>query len=261
MLPLFDCAFKLLILMAKVTQWNPLSEDVATFQLHIEPGERFPEYIPGQNIQLFRSGETLLFSIVSAPYETAIHHYLEFFVNRDREFSNGESMKFSDAATGDFTLNCTENFRNVLFVGTGTGIAPFVSMIRHLNHEKTSRVRCTLIQASRKFQELGYYKELSAIETQGNLDFIYIPSVSRPSDQDWQMENLGKGRAGNLLRDLLNLPRSGEAVLPASLKTKDLSERLDPDRTIILACGGHASVSDIRDVALQKTIRFVKEDW
>jgi ferredoxin-NADP reductase len=247
--------------MAKVTHWNPLSDDVATFRLEAEPGERFPFYTAGQNIQLCRGEEELLYSIVSAPHETAVHHYLEFFVNRDRQLSDGEKLTFAAGATGDFTLNRAQGFPNVLFVGTGTGIAPFISMIRYLNHEKTSRVRYTLIQASRKFQELGYYKELSAVESQGNLDFLYVPAVSRPSDGDWQLGTLAKGRAGNLLRELLNLPRSGDAVLPASLKTKDLSERLDPERTIILACGSHASVSDIRDVATRKMIRFVKEDW
>jgi len=247
--------------MATITQWRPLSEDVAQFRLQAFPGERFPDYIAGQSIQLFRDGETLLYSIVSAPFETAAHRYMEFFVNRDREFADGETMKFADNATGDFTLKRAEAFRNVLLVGTGTGIAPFISMIRHLHHEKSSGVRYTLIQVSRKFEELGYYKELSAIEAQGDLDFIYIPSVSRPSEKDWRLETLGKGRAGNLLRGMLNLHRSGEAVLPVSLKNQVLNERLDRDSTIILACGSHASVNDIRDVADQKRIRFVKEDW
>jgi len=50
-------------------------------------------------------------------------------------------------------------------------------------------------------------------------------------------------------------------VLPVSLRNKDLQERLDAGCTIILACGSHSSVGDIRDVAAEKRIPFVKEDW
>ena len=247
--------------MAKVFQWNPLSRDVAIFRLKADPAERFPEYTPGQNIQLFRGGETLLYSIVSAPFETRQHNFMEFFVNRDRDFSEGDQMTFSDSASGDFTLERTLQFENVLFVGTGTGVAPFVSMVRNLDKTSVSGIRYTLLHASRNFNELGYDKELSAIEAYRKFDFVYIPTVSRPSEDDWKIESLGKGRAGNLLRNLLNLPPKGEAVLPACLQNKDWKQRLDPRCTIILACGSHASVSDVQDVATETRIPFVKEDW
>jgi ferredoxin-NADP reductase len=247
--------------MAKVSQWHPLSRDVSIFRLKADPGERFPDYIAGQNIQLFRAGEALLYSIVSAPFETQEHNFLEFFVNRDRDFSEGDQVTFSDSAFGDFTLGKTLPFQNVIFVGTGTGVAPFVSMVRTLSKSADKEIRYTLLHASRNFAELGYDKELSAIEAHRKFDFVYIPTVSRPSADDLKVESLGKGRAGNLLRNLLNLPPKGEAVLPACLQNKDWQERLDPRCTIILACGSHASVSDVQDVARETGIPFVKEDW
>ena len=247
--------------MVRVFEWHPLSGDVATFRLKIGPGEGFPDYIAGQNIQLSRSNETLLYSIVSAPFETKEWNFLEFFVNRDRELVEGEEVTLADSASGDFTLDRAADYANVVFVGTGTGIAPFVSMSRELGHKSKTSIRYTLIHASRNFEELGYYKELSAAEAQRDFDFLYIPTVSRPSADDWNLHSLGKGRAGNLLRDLLNLPPKGEVVLPVSLQNKDLQKRLDPRCTIILACGSLASVSDIESVATEKRIPFVKEDW
>jgi len=247
--------------MAKVSQWHRLSRDVAIFHLKADSGERFPDYIAGQNIQLFRAGETLHYSIVSAPFETQQHNFLEFFVNRDRDFSEGDQMTFSDSASGDFILEKTLHFQNVLFVGTGTGVAPFVSMVRDLDKTSVGGTRYTLLHASRNFDELGYDRELSAIEAHRKFDFVYIPTVSRPSVDDWKIDSLGKGRAGNLLRNLLNLPPKGEAVLPACLQNKDWKQRLDPRCTIILACGSHASVSDVQDVATETRIPFVKEDW
>ena len=50
-------------------------------------------------------------------------------------------------------------------------------------------------------------------------------------------------------------------MLPATVQNKDLQQRLDPRCTIVLACGSHASVSDVQDVAMEKGISFVKEDW
>jgi ferredoxin-NADP reductase len=247
--------------MATVSLWHPLSRDVATFRLHSDPDERFPDYVSGQNIQLSRAGESLLYSIVSAPFETREHNFLEFFVNRDRDFKDGEKMMFSDSASGDFTLEKTLPFQNVVFVGTGTGVAPFVSMVRSLNKKADLQVRYTLIHASRNFEELGYDMELSAVEAQRKFNLIYLPTVSRPSTNDWKIDSLGKGRAGNLLRKLLNLPPKGEAVLPASLQNMNLQQRLDPRCTIILACGSHASVSDVQDVVTEKGISFFKEDW
>src|SRR6185503_4800110 len=150
--------------MAKVSQWHPLSREVAIFRLKTDPGERFPDYVAGQNIQLFREADALLYSIVSAPFETKEHDFLEFFVNRDRDFSQGEQMTFSNSASGDFTLEKTLPFQNVLFVGTGTGVAPFVSMVRTLAKKADEKVTYTLLHASRNFEDLGYDKELSAVE-------------------------------------------------------------------------------------------------
>ena len=87
--------------MAKVSHWHPLSREVAIFRLKTDPGERFPDYVAGQNIQLFREADALLYSIVSAPFETKEHDFLEFFVNRDRDFSEGEQMTFSAEPPAD----------------------------------------------------------------------------------------------------------------------------------------------------------------
>ncbi|MCI0411737.1 hypothetical protein L0222_02925 [bacterium] len=247
--------------MSEVIQWQPLSGNVAIFRLKSHKGERFPDYQAGQNIVLSRSGVSMIFSIASAPYQTKQRGYLEFFVNRENEFLEGENIQHADRAVGDFTLDRTKNFVNVVFVATGTGVAPFVSMVRELSHRGSSVVRYTLIHGSRKFEELGYYKELSELAAAGNIDFLYVPTVSRPNAGAWNHTAIGKGRAGNLLRHLLRLPLKGEAVLPASLLNRDFRERFRNRSTIILACGSHASVADVKSVAMETGIRFEKEDW
>ena len=247
--------------MAEVIQWQPLSGDVAILRLKSHKGERFPDYQAGQNIVLSRSGVFMIFSIASAPYQTKQRGYLEFFVNRENEFLKGERIQYANRATGDFTLDRARNFANVVFVATGTGVAPFVSMIRELSYGGSSGTRYTLIQGSRKFEELGYYKELSELAAAGNIDFLYIPTVSRPNAGAWNHTAIGRGRAANLLRLLVHLPLKGEAVLPAPLLKQDFRECLRMRSTIILACGSHASVADVKNVATERGIRFEKEDW
>jgi ferredoxin-NADP reductase len=247
--------------MAEVSQWQPLSRNVAILRLKSHRGERFPDYRPGQNIVLSRFGVSTIFSIASAPYQTKQRGYLEFFVNRENEFLEGESIQYADRAVGDFTLDRAKNFSNVVFVATGTGVAPFVSMIREICHEGSAGVRYTLLQGSRKFEELGYYKELSELAAAGNIDFLYIPTVSRPNAGVWNHLAIGRGRAANLLRLLVQVPLKGEAVLPAPLLKQDFRDRFSARSTIILACGSHASVADTKHVATEKEIRFEKEDW
>ena len=87
------------------------------------------------------------YSIASAPSETAEHQWLEFFVALDSGFHGlpgrlsealfGMSPETScevtyyDRIAGNFTLSArAEGLKSVLFVGTGTGVAPFVSMVK-----------------------------------------------------------------------------------------------------------------------------------
>ena len=86
-------------------------------------------------------------SIVSAPFETREQGHLEFYVvlemnERGEEgrlsgslftinAGGGDEVVYANRIVGDFTLDKRANgCTSVLLVGTGTGLAPFVSMIR-----------------------------------------------------------------------------------------------------------------------------------
>ena len=247
--------------MAQVFHWQPLSENVVIFRLRKGAGETFPEYKAGQNLELYRGESVMVFSIASAPADTKKQGYLEFFVSRDNALKEGDPVEFSNRASGNFTLERTAGFSNVIFVATGTGVAPFISMIRELSHTVAKGTKYTLIHGSRNRNELGYHNELSALAAAGKPDLMYIPTISRPSAADWKNTSIGKGRAGNVFRKILHLPLKGEASLPETFQEEDWNQRFQPDSTIILACGSHASVSDIKHAASEKGIRFEREDW
>jgi ferredoxin-NADP reductase len=251
---------------------------------------------------------THAYSVASAPWETEQHGWLEFFVILEsgdqgengrltsslfQEHGPGDSkILYQDAIQGGFTLsNTTSGFTNVLFIGTGTGVAPFASMIKQLQREailgKPQNVRYTLIEVNHVFSELAYHDAFLKIEATQKLDFLYVPSVSRPSPHDLVDPRLGMGRANNLLRYIFQMPLKEEEdfqkqktaggdlsaaaralewivrpVLPHDVSMTELKSRFEPaDRTVVLCCGNPASMADLRYTCESNNLRFEKEDW
>jgi ferredoxin--NADP+ reductase len=223
---------------------------------------------------------THAYSIASAPFETVRDGYLEFYVVLEKGegeqlgrlteslFREGreERLSYVDRITGDFTLEKrAAGASSVLLVGTGTGLAPFVSMIKQLDHEaqtgQRTAVRYTLITANRTRGELAYHDDLLSIEKRGAFDFTYIPSVSRPRPDDFADPQLGTGRANNLLRNLLGLPAPAGSQLPVCHPREKLLPRFPAGETVILTCGNAALMEDIRLIAEAVGFRFEKEDW
>jgi len=254
-----------------------------------------------------RGPVTHSYSVSSAPYETAEKGWLEFYIILET-YQDGEAGRLTESLfqldptednkifyftkiAGDFTLEKrARDFQNVVFVGTGTGLAPFASMLKQLHHEarngNASGVRYTLFHANRGRAELGYHERLLEIEREGTIDFVYVPSVSRPSREELADITLGKGRANNLLRSVFDLPmkeeenlmhvqelgddpahsqalldRAVRPVLPDGVTTSRLLERMDPRNTIILTCGNPLAMADIEHIAATVGTKFEKEVW
>src|SRR5882762_9046136 len=202
------------------------------------------------------------YSIASAPFETAEKGYLVFYVVLERDElgepgrltesmfrigpAPGGTLTYVNRIVGDFTLvKRARAVRSVLLVGTGTGLAPFRSMI----------------------EELAYHEELLEIEAARRVDFVYVASVSRPTSRDLLDPTIGRGRANNVLRYVFGMPpreqqgAATEPTLPRHVTADDVRRRLDPACTVILTCGNPALMADIEFIAHSNQIRFEKEDW
>ena len=256
---------------------------------------------------LKRGQVTHSYSISSAPIETKRHGYLEFYVvlemiETDMPGRLSESLFHLDPEsdskifyvnkiTGVFTLDRrVAGYQNVAMVGTGSGLAPFASMIKQLHFEasegKKNQTRYTLFHVNRTFDELGYHQELLSIEAVQRFDFVYVPSVSRPTPRDFADLTMGKGRANNVLRSVFGMPLKEEqdlqeamergANIPAARRAlektvrpalpqrhlrQELLERMDPQNTVILTCGNPNVMADIKYLADANRIQFEKEDW
>jgi ferredoxin-NADP reductase len=243
------------------------------------------------------------YSIASSPRGTEREGFLEFLVvlevadalgrftealfeSDERE---GETLGYFDRIAGDFTLaRRAAGIPHVLMVATGTGLAPFASMVRQLDQDAAAGPpvpwSATLVFGNRTPRELAFHDELSAIAAARRFDFVYLPTVSRPDDG--ASLALGRGRATNLLRHVLGLPMAEEerleearatgadttsavaaldgAVqpqLPADADPGALRARLDPRRTVVLTCGNPLVMDDVRRVAERASMRFEREEW
>jgi ferredoxin-NADP reductase len=314
-----------------------LSPILSVLRLVPDDGTEFPPYLAGQYIALRRENCRLTkkvvgpdgkvdyvpdldetgqqkrgavshaYSFSSAPFETSLCQFLEFYVvlqvdERGRPGRLTESLfqmeKGGDTrvsyfykSTGDFTLEKrAAGFRNVVMIGTGTGLAPFTGMIKELHHDaaegRVSDVRYTLFHGNRGYPELAYHEELAAIEASRTFDFVYVPTVSRPSDPEFGNPNLGRGRANSLVRHVFGMPLKEEEdlarlteqgldtteataalratvppTLPRGVSESRLRERMDPRSTVFLTCGNAAGMADIKTIADRQGIRFEMEEW
>ena len=245
------------------------------------------------------------YSIASAPWETRERGYLEFYVVQETAGGvpgrlstvllglpccEDEPINYVDRIVGSFTLEkLAHDAKRVVMVGTGTGLAPFVSMIKQLNHESAGarsdgRIY-TLLHTNRTVEELGYHQQLREMAAAALFDFEYVPTVSRPTARDTDDPTLGIGRASNVLRHIYGLPMTEEervsaaeagperaaaeaalarAVRPSLPRVVDeraLRDRFDPASTVILTCGNPASTSDIQETAAQVGARAEVEPW
>jgi ferredoxin-NADP reductase len=232
-----------------------------------------------------RGSVTHSYSIASAPFETVRDGHLEFYIVLERGPSGvlgrftqalfqldpavGDRVAYFDRIVGDFTLDKrAAGSPDVVMVGTGTGVAAFVSMIKQLDHAAANGTRTsaryTLFYANRTRAELAYHEELQAIAAARRIDLLYVPSISRPRSEDAKDHAIGRGRANNLLRHALGMPLEDAAVaplLPEPVTPPDVRARVRGNGSVVLTCGNASSMADIQRIAEANGARYEKEDW
>jgi ferredoxin-NADP reductase len=251
-----------------------------------------------------RGPVTHAYSLASAPFQTERDGYVEFLVVLemastlgrfteslfDMEPRQGGSMRYVERIAGDFTLSRrVRDASHVLMVATGTGLAPLLSMVRQIDHDASSErpvpPKVTLLYGHRTWPELAFHEDLAGIAAAGHFDFVYVPSVSRPGDEQGR-EAVGRGRTNNVLRLALGLPMAearaleearthGEVTkdleeaaaravaphLPPGIDLEALRARLDPATTVVLTCGSPGPMGDVRRVAEGRGMRVEREEW
>lgn len=136
------------------------------------------------------------YSIASSSSE---REYLEFYItlvksgaltSRLFALDVGDRVFMSPRTTGMFTLDQVARDQNLVFIGTGTGLAPYMSMIRtHVEAHEPRRF--FVIHGARNSWDLGYRTELFYLQRFAP-NFTYLPTIDHPDGEavSW------KGRVG-----------------------------------------------------------------
>jgi len=186
---------------------------------HFEPGQYMTTGV-------FADGKLVQrpYSVASAPAEAATNGYELFvrlvpilrFTTLLWRLPIGHAMRMI-GPKGRFLLE-PDDHRTHLFVSTGTGIAPFISMIRQSMMDGRPR-KTVLINACSFASELGYADELTSLEAEQQYPLHYVPTVSRPGDPRSAGWHGRTGRAEAIVTDVCR------------------EYGLRPDRTVVYICG------------------------
>ena len=173
----------------------------------IPDGWELPDFTPGQFTVLGLPGsapreptsdpeqtppdpDKMIIRAYSISSSSKSKEYLEFYISLVRsgeltprlfDLKIGQRLHLSPKFSGFFTLENVPHEKNIVLIATGTGLAPYMSMIRSEINVGTNR-RFAVIHGAYHSWDLGYSRELSTLE-QCNNNFDYFPIISEPQDE------------------------------------------------------------------------------
>ncbi len=192
------------------------------------PADKEIQFKPGQYIQIltptYKGNDEEVYraySIASAPSDP---HAVELFIGYVPEgvctTYVHQHLKEKDKLTivgpfGDFYYQHSN--REMVMVAVGTGMAPIMSILKHMADEKIDR-KCTFFFGARTSEDLYMMDELAALEKQLP-NFKLVPVLSRPSEEDQWTGDVG--RVTNLIQKYIDNADNKEAYLCGSPKMID----------------------------------------
>jgi ferredoxin--NADP+ reductase len=163
--------------------------------------------------------------------------YLEFYIALVRSgtltprlmvLNPGDRLWLGHKITGMFTLDSVPPECHIIMFATGTGLAPYVSMMRTVLAAHPAR-RFAVVHGARHSWELGYRDEMMAFH-RFCPEFEYVPIVSRPREEP--------------------IPWGGLVGHSQDVWTRRVIDQLwgfspSPENTHIFLCGNPAMIQDM----------------
>ena len=147
----------------------------------------------------------------------------------------GASVWLAPRANGFFTIAETVEAASLWCLSTGTGIGPFLSMLR-TDDPWTKFGHVVLVHSVRHAEELTYREEIAGIARERGAAFHYVPMVSRAAHVDALA-----GRIPNAIDDGRLEARVGIPLVP--------------EHAHAMLCGNPAMVDDVQKVLAARGMR------
>lgn len=166
-----------------VTRVTAVAHDIYILKLHSQMPYIFQA---GQYCELalqqHQTHPPHFFSIASSPHRK---HNLEFCIRTFGDFtrrivqSPKKSTLYLSSPMGSFTLERTD--QPVVFIAGGMGVAPIISMIQYLFHQKI-HIPITLLLGNRTRKSILYLPELNSIQKKySRMRVIHVLSEEKSS--------------------------------------------------------------------------------
>lgn len=192
------------------------------------------------------------YSIVSANYED----YLEFFSIKvdngllTKQLQNvkpGDNIRISLKSTGSLVEGHLKDGKNLYLISTGTGLAPFLSIIKDpFIYEKYNKI--ILTHTVRNKKDLAYQnyitkeiKENEYIGEEVKNKFYYIPTVTREK--------------------YTNVGRITEYIKNNKLAKMVGEENFSPEKDKFMICGSPSMLKDVCEILQKKGFQEGKNGY
>lgn len=239
---------------ATLTRRWDIAPGLAIFR--VEPHGELPPFLAGQyyalglpsscprvlgsDLEPPREKETMVRRAYSIASSSKQHEYLEFYITLVQSgeltprlfgLQPGDRLWLSPRAKGMFTLQQVPHDRDLFLISTGTGLAPYISMLRGELADREGGRRIVIAHGARHSWDLGYRAELE-VQTRRRTRLSYIPSITRPSeDPSW------KGETGYLQQQVQDGRLESLSGVP-----------LDAARAHVFLCGNPAMITALMDL-------------
>ncbi len=224
--------------------WSP---GLITFR--VQAPEVAP-FVPGQFLQLgiyHRENEDAEPKLINRPYSVASPYgnVLDFFivVVEDGELTpklfkleEGDSVQVSESAAGSFTLEKTPPAEVLWLFATGTGLAPYIAMLRTSEPwEKFEKI--VVVHGVRAAADLAYTAELKSYEEAYPNRFQLLQTLTRED-----IPGKLKGRIPDLLEH-------GTLEQVTEIKMR-------PDNSSVMLCGNPAMLTSMEELLEKRSMKL-----
>ena len=217
------------IIPSKINNIENLTDDVLKITLRIPPNSNF-NFNSGQYVNIIKGNLTRSYSIANCSDHK---NQLEFYI---KKYTNGlmseyffKEAKINDllrleGPVGTFFLRGS-SFKNIIFLATGTGIAPIKSILEGLDksYEQYQNKNLWVIVGARYQEDLFWNPNFK------NLNIKYIPVLSRP-ENDW---NGAKGYVQDIV----------------------LNQQIDLESTQVYACGSNDMINSAKELFFKNNLK------
>jgi len=244
---------------AVVTQVIQVSPSMKILRL-VPDGWELPDFDPGQFVALslpasaprcseatdeFKqlAPDKMIKRAYSIASSSKNKEFIEFYITLVRsgaltprlfELKIGDKVGLGKKFVGMFTLSQVPKDQNIVLIATGTGVAPYMSMLR--TDALSADRKITVIHGAANSWDLGYKSELTLLEAVSD-KFKYIPTITEPDKEPIKWH--GKT---DFIQDLLksNIVEERSAYKPT------------PQNTHIFICGNPNMIKSVVEVLAEE---------